>query len=213
MFTGLIEELGRVGQVRREGQFQSLDITARNTLSGLRVGDSVNIDGACQTVVDVRADSFSVQSVEETLKRTTLGEWRPGRVVNLERALRPHDRLGGHLVLGHVDGVGRIGRIEQRQQSWILTCESPRELERYVAPKGSIAVDGISLTVVEARGATFTVSVIPHTFDHTTLGQRGPGDRVNLEVDIIARYVERLLATGGAGGGELTLERLREMGY
>ena len=213
MFTGLIEEVGQVCQVRREDQFQQLGITARRVLEDLRVGDSVNLDGACQTVVDVRMDSFAVESVEVTLKRTTLGEWHHGRDVNLERSLQPQDRLGGHLVMGHVDGVGRIGRVEQRPPSWLLTIECPAALERYIATKGSIAVDGISLTVVEAHSENFTVSVIPHTFDHTTLAQRRRGDRVNLEVDIIARYVERLLTSGGAPDQGLNLERLREMGY
>jgi len=213
VFTGLVEEIGRVRQRQRQGGFQRLEIGARRVLDDLRVGDSINIDGACQTVVDLSDSSFTVESVEETLRRTTLGELQVGRGVNLERPLRADDRMGGHLVLGHVDGVGRVGRLEQRQASWVLSVAPPAGLERYIAAKGSIAVDGISLTVVEAGDPGFTVAVIPHTFEHTTLGERRVGDPVNLEVDIVARYVERLLHAGRAAGGGLSLERLREMGY
>jgi riboflavin synthase len=213
VFTGLIEEVGQVRRLSREGSFQRLIIGARRVLADLRLGDSVNIDGACQTVVDLAADSFAVESVEETLERTTLGELQVGRPVNLERSLRPQDRLGGHLVLGHVDGVGRISRLEQRQQNWILAIEPPAVVEPYIASKGSIALDGISLTVVEVGTGDFTVSVIPHTFDFTTLARRRVGDRVNLEVDIIARYVERLLTADRAPDQGLTVEKLREMGY
>ncbi len=213
MFTGLIEEIGQVRQLRREEGVQRLEIGARHVLADLDIGASINIDGACQTVVDLTAHSFWVESVEETLERTTLGQLHSGRAVNLERSLRLQDRLGGHLVLGHVDGVGRISRLEQRQRNWILSIETPAELERFIASKGSIAVDGISLTVVETGSGGFTLSVIPHTFDHTTLAQRRSGDQVNLEVDVIARYVERFLASGGSPEPGLSLDRLREMGY
>ena len=209
----MIEEVGLVRQVRRRGGFQRLEIGARRALADLSVGASICIDGACQTVVDLDADGFAVESVEETLKRTTLGELRTGAGVNLERSLQLRDRLGGHLLLGHVDGVGRIIRLQRKHRSWILEVEPPSELQRYIACKGSIAVDGISLTVVEARDKGFTVSIIPHTFNHTTLSRRRRGDRVNLEVDIIARYVERLLETGGASGQSLTLKQLRETGF
>ena len=213
MFTGLIEEIGQVRQRRREGDFQRLTIGAQRVRADLCLGDSVNIDGACQTVVELGTDSFAVESVEETLERTTLGQLQVDSAVNLERSLRPQDRLGGHLVLGHVDGVGRISRLEQRHKSWILAIEPPPAVERYIASKGSIALDGISLTVVDVGAGGFTVSVIPHTFDLTTLARRRVGDRVNLEVDIIARYVERLLTTDGSPSRGLTLEKLREMGY
>ena len=213
MFTGLIEEIGQVRQRRREGDFQRLTIGAQRVRTDLRLGDSVNIDGACQTVVELGMDSFAVESVAETLERTTLGQLQIGSAVNLERALCPQDRLGGHLVLGHVDGVGRISRLEQRHENWILAVEPPRALERYIASKGSIAMDGISLTVVEIGTGDFTMSVIPHTFESTTLARRRLGDRVNLEVDIIARYVERLLTAGSSPEQGLSLEKLRTMGY
>ncbi len=210
MFTGLIEEVGRVRQVRRQGDFQRLEIDTE--LDGLHIGDSVNIDGACQTVVDLNSGFFAVESVSETLSRTTLGDLRPGDGVNLERSLRLADRLDGHLVLGHIDGVGRIAHLEEGHQSWHLEVEIPSGLERYIAAKGSVAVNGISLTVVEAAAQTFTVSLIPHTFEHTTLAQQRSGGRVNLEVDVIARYVERLFSSDDSGSG-LTVEKLRNMGY
>lgn len=213
MFTGLIEEIGRVRRVDRRGRFQQLEIAAVQVLEGLRIGDSVNIDGACQTVVATDAAGFRVETVEETLRRTTLGELETGDAVNLERALRADSRLGGHMVLGHVDGVGRVARLAADAGSWTLEIEPPTELRRYLAAKGSVAVHGISLTIARSGEQAFTVAVIPHTFEHTTLSQHRVGSRVNLEVDVIARYVERLLHGGSEAPGALTLERLREMGY
>lgn len=214
MFTGLIEEVGAVRRLQRQGNFQRLEISARVVLEGSRVGDSINIAGACQTAVEIGTDYFAVESVEETLQRTTLGSLRPGDPVNLERSVRLQDRLGGHLVLGHVDGVGRISRLEERHREWLLSVEPPAELLRYIAFKGSIAIDGISLTVAQVEGRAFTTAIIPHTFDHTALGKRRRGDAVNLEVDVIARYVERLLRAGDpAGSAGLTLEKMRDMGY
>ena len=214
MFTGLIEEVGTVRRIQRQGAFQRLEVSARLMLEGTRIGDSININGACQTAVALGADHFAVESVEETLRRTTLGALRPGDSVNLERSLRLQDRLGGHLVLGHVDGVGRISQMENRQHQWTLSVEPPPELLRYIAFKGSIAIDGISLTVAQVEGRAFTAAIIPHTFDYTNLAKRRRGDTVNLEVDVLARYVERLLHSGGQGSGSgLTLEKLSDMGY
>ncbi len=213
MFTGLIEEVGRVHQVRRQGDFQYLEIAAAHIHSTLRLGDSVNIDGACQTVVDLKGDTFAVESVAETLARSTLGDLYPGAGVNLERSMRLQDRLDGHLVLGHVDGVALLTRLEKIDEAWLLEVEIPPGLERYIAGKGSVALNGISLTVVEATPQTFTVSVIPHTFEHTTLSQKQSGARVNLEVDIIARYVERMLSSRENPAVGLTLEKMRDMGY
>lgn len=214
MFTGLIEEVGAVRRLQRQGAFQRLEVSARLVLEGSRLGDSINVNGVCQTAVEIGTDYFAVESVEETLQRTTLGTLRPGEPVNLERSVRLQDRLGGHLVLGHVDGVGRISRLEERQREWLLSVEPPAELLRYIAFKGSIAIDGISLTVAQVEGRAFTAAIIPHTFDHTTLGKRRRGDAVNLEVDLIARYVERLLRAGGPDGATgLTLEKMRDMGY
>ena len=209
MFTGLIEELGSVrGRVRR-GAFQQLEIEAERVLADLQVGDSVNIDGACQTAVAIGESGFSVETVAETLARTTLGTLGIGQAVNLERALRADQRLGGHLVLGHVDGIARIRRHMERDGEHRFEIEPPPALARYIAAKGSVALDGISLTVAEVSGDAFTVAVIPHTFDNTTLSHRRAGDSVNLEVDVIARYVERLLGKEP----QLSFENLRDMGY
>jgi len=167
--------------------------------------------------VEVGGDSFWVESVEETLRRTTLGQLRVGDPVNLERSLQPHSRLGGHLVLGHVDGVGQVRRFDREGAEWRLQIVPPAELARYIAQKGSITIDGISLTVAKVEVDSFTVSVIPHTLDHTNMAGRRAGGRVNLEVDVLARYIERLLEHRlGSDGSErpsLTLDRLRDMGY
>lgn len=213
MFTGLIEEVGRVHQVRRQGDFQYLEIAATHIRDTLRLGDSINIDGACQTVVHLSADTFAVESVAETLARTTLGDLQPGSGVNLERSMRLQDRLDGHLVLGHVDGVALLTGLQRGNESWLLEVEIPSGLERYIASKGSVAINGISLTVVDTTPQTFTISVIPHTFEHTTLSQKQTGARVNLEVDLIARYVERMLSSQENPSAGLTLEKMRDMGY
>ena len=209
MFTGLIEELGNVRNRVRRGAFQQLEIEAERVLDGLQVGDSVNIDGVCQTAVVIGEGSFAVETVAETLSRTTLGTLGIGQAVNLERALRADQRLGGHLVLGHVDGIARIRQRTERDGEHRFEIEPPPALARYIAGKGSVALDGISLTVAEISGDAFTIAVIPHTFDNTTLSHRRTGDSVNLEVDVIARYVERLLGEQP----QLSFENLRDMGY
>lgn len=209
MFTGLIEELGRVRGRARRGLFQQLEIEAERVLPGLQVGDSVNIDGVCQTVVAITESGFAVETVPETLARTTLGILGIGQAVNLERALRADQRLDGHLVLGHIDGIARIRRRTERDQEHRFEIEPPPALTRYIAAKGSVALDGISLTVAEVSGDAFTVAVIPHTFANTTLSHRRTGDSINLEVDVIARYVERLLGDKP----QLSFENLRDMGY
>lgn len=185
MFTGIVEELGRLR--RRDGARFEFDATA--VLEDAKVGDSICHNGCCLTVVDIGAGWYAVDAVDETLGRTNLGDLRPGDLVNLERPLRPADRLGGHIVQGHVDGVGEV-----LHPAPDLEIRAPAELRRYLVPKGSIAVDGCSLTVVRTTAEGFTVAVIPHTARVTTLGIRRPGDRVNLEVDVLAKYVERLLA-------------------
>ena len=184
MFTGIVEELGTVastapGRVR---------ISAATVLSDASVGDSIAVDGCCLTVA-ARSDGWWEADVsDETLKRTTLGDRQPGDRVNLERPVRAQDRLGGHIVQGHVDGVGEV--VEAAPD---LRVRTPRDLLRYVVEKGSVAVDGVSLTVVDVLGDGFAVAVIPHTAAVTTLGRKGPGERVNLEVDVTVKYVERLL--------------------
>lgn len=189
MFTGIVEELGSVGELSARGSGARLRIGARKVLDGVHVGDSLAVNGCCLTVAAFGNDWWEADLSEETLQRTTLGRLSPGDGVNLERPVRLQDRLGGHLVQGHVDGVGEIVAPAPD-----LAVDMPGDLLRYVVEKGSVAVDGVSLTVVDLTATGFTVAVIPHTAEVTTLGVRRPGDRVNLEVDVTVKYVERLLA-------------------
>jgi riboflavin synthase len=188
MFTGIIEELGRVQ--RRDGD--RFEMAATTVLEGMAIGDSVSHNGCCLTVVDVGDGWYAVDVVGETLRRTNLGDLRPGDPVNLERPVRLSDRLGGHLVQGHVDATGEIVSAAPD-----LEVRIPLDLARYVIEKGSVSVDGCSLTVVKALEDSFSVAVIPHTAMVTTLGIKRAGDRVNIEVDVVAKYVERLLAQRG----------------
>ena len=183
MFTGIVEELGTV-HARDGGRFT---FAAKTVLEDLKLGDSVAVNGCCLTVVDIGAGSWQADAVEETLSKTNLADLQPGDPVNLERPVRLADRLGGHLVQGHVDAVGELvsGAPD-------LRVRMPAELLRYVVPKGSITVDGCSLTVVDLFDDGFSVAVIPHTAEVTTLGHKGPGAKVNLEVDLVAKYIERL---------------------
>ena len=192
MFTGIVEELGSVAAIE-PGRVR---IGATTVLEGARQGDSIAVDGCCLTVVAQGEGWWEADVSDETVKRTTLGERQPGDRVNLERPVRADGRLGGHIVQGHVDGVGEIVAPVPD-----LRVRMPRELLRYVVEKGSVAVDGVSLTVVDVLDDGFTVAVIPHTADVTTLGHKGPGDRVNLEVDVTVKYVERLL-TWNSGPAE-----------
>ncbi|HFB38983.1 MAG TPA: riboflavin synthase, partial [Oceanithermus sp.] len=174
MFTGLVEEVGQVREVR-PGRPTWVRIGARKVLEGTRVGDSISVSGACLTVVELDPNAFAVELAEETLRRTA-PRWQVGARANLERALRVGDRLGGHFVTGHVDGVGRVVRFDRRPGATDLFVELPPGLEKYVAEKGSIAVDGVSLTVVSVRGRVFSVTLIPHTLKATTLGELKVGD-------------------------------------
>jgi riboflavin synthase len=209
MFTGLIEEVGQVVSSLPRGSMTDITIRAKTVLEETRVGDSISINGACQTVTALGSSTFTVQAVEETLRRSTLGSLKRGSTVNLERSLRFGDRLGGHLVLGHVDGIGKITRVSGDDQNRLIAVAPPRELARLIAEKGSITIDGISLTVTHADDTEFGVSVIPHTLGATTLSGIRPGDLVNLEADVIARYVERII---GSRGG-MNLRELEEMGF
>lgn len=200
MFTGIVEEVGRVCNVRRRTGYQRTTLEASRVPADVAIGDSISIDGACHTVVDLGRQGFSFESVQETLERTTLGRLRAGDRVNLERSLKLSDRLGGHLVAGHVDGLGRVQERRRWADNVVFRIGMPVELARFVAGKGSIAVDGISLTVVSAGARDFTVAVIPHTMEATTIGERRVGDAVNLEVDMVARYLERLTGSRAANG-------------
>lgn len=195
MFTGIIAELGRVVRLTEVDGAAQLRVQAKQTIEGLQPGDSVAVNGVCVTVIELHPDGFAVDVMPETLRRTTLGDLQPGQGANLERAVRADGRLDGHIVQGHVDGVGTIASRTPGTRWDDVVIMLPPELSRYVAEKGSIAVDGVSLTVTEASDDRFGVSLIPTTLAATTLGTLQPGARVNLEVDVIAKYVERLLAS------------------
>ena len=195
MFTGLVEEVGRVLRLTRRGDGAHLYVSARRVLEGTRIGDSVSVSGACLTVVAIGGDTFAVDCMAETLEHTIIGSLRPGHEVNLERALALGDRLGGHLVLGHVDGVGDVLSSRPRGIAQELRISLPVELRGLVASKGSIAVDGISLTVTDATDTDFGLGIIPHTLRETTLRAVSPGSRVNLEADVLARYVRQVVGT------------------
>lgn len=200
MFTGLSEEIGRVREVRRNSGGLYLVIGARHVLEGTRLGDSIMVSGSCLTVTELGSDWFSVDLSPETVERTTWSETRPGRLVNLERALQMGDRLGGHLVSGHVDGVGTVRGLPPEGAGRRLRVSFPRELGRFLAEKGSITVDGISLTVASVAEGQFEAAIIPHTLAETSLGSLASGDRVNLEIDLLARYLDRLLTERSTGG-------------
>lgn len=199
MFTGIVQDMGRIVALEpRAGDVRLRVAVERLPLDAVRSGDSIAVSGVCLTVVEHDAGGFAADVSNETLSLTTLGDLAPGSSVNLEPALRAGDPLGGHLVSGHVDGVGRVVSLAQDARSWRIRFETPPDLARYVARKGSIAIDGVSLTVNEVEGREFGINIIPHTWQVTTIGGYAPGRRVNLEIDPIARYVERLLAAGAA---------------
>ncbi len=200
MFTGIVEELGSVAAIEQQGDAVRLTLRARTVLEDVHLGDSISVNGCCLTVVTTSssspgaaADLWTADVMQETLDKTSLLGAAPGDRVNLERAVTAAKRLGGHIVQGHVDGVGTIVSRTPSEHWELLEVSIPTDLSRYLVDKGSITVDGVSLTVVEARDDSFTISLIPETLARTTLGFRQSGDRVNLEVDVIAKYVERLL--------------------
>jgi riboflavin synthase len=230
MFTGLIEEVGTVRRLERGPDGGKLSVRAKTVLEGTKIGDSIATNGACLTVISLDPEGFVVECMPETLARTTLGQAGPGAIVNLERSLRWGDRLGGHLVLGHADGVGEVLSVRRAGIAWEVRISLPEELRGAVAAKGSIAIDGISLTVMRVDAEAFEVGIIPHTLKETTLRAVKAGMRVNLEADVLARYVLQSLqtlagggsgATGGAAatglgaslGGGLTEQFLREQGF
>lgn len=195
MFTGIVEELGFVKSLSVEGDAAKLRVTAQRVLTDVRLGDSIAVNGVCLTVVSFSPREFTADVMPETLRKSNLIRLKPGDPVNLERALALGGRLGGHLVSGHVDGTGRITESRLEGNAVIYRFSAPPDVIRFVIPKGSVAVDGISLTVADTGTDWFSVSVIPHTASVTTLGSKSVGDMVNLENDMIGKYVERLLAT------------------
>jgi riboflavin synthase len=198
VFTGIVEETGTVEASAAQGSVVRLRVAARSILTGLTVGGSIAVNGCCLTAVEVDGSGFACDLAPETLARTAFGErLRPGARVNLERPMRADGRFDGHLVQGHVDGTGRVRELRPLGESAELTVETPAEMQPYLVEKGSVAVDGVSLTVASLLPGAFTVALIPYTLMHTTLGGARPGDRVNLEADVIAKYVERLLGARG----------------
>ncbi len=192
MFTGIVEEVGTIVMAEGMGGVRRLCIRAQRVLEGSRIGDSIAVSGVCLTLVALEAEGFWVELAQETLARTA-PRWQVGRRVNLERALALGDRLGGHLVSGHVDGRARVVHLHREPGAWNLYLEAPAELARYLALKGSVALDGVSLTIAGVEGPRFWVTLIPHTLAVTTLGELEVGSEANLEVDLLARYLERLL--------------------
>jgi riboflavin synthase len=220
MFTGLVEELGVVQSVERSREGGRMSLRARKVLEGTSIGDSIAVSGACLTVVDLARDGFTVDCMPETFLRTTLGQAGRGVLVNLERSLAVGSRLGGHLVLGHVDAVAEVLALERKGRTWEVSFSLPDEVRGCIAAKGSVAIDGISLTVVRVSDGGFDVGVIPHTLSETTLKSVTVGTRVNVEADVLARYVERALelrrkdeVPSGLVKDGLTEDLLREQGF
>ncbi|OGP53652.1 MAG: riboflavin synthase subunit alpha [Deltaproteobacteria bacterium RBG_13_52_11] len=199
MFTGIVEVIGRVTETQRRGDLLLLTIASVAALTDMAVGDSICVNGACLTISALRQGGFEADCSPETFQRTNLGSLRPHDEVNLERALKVSDRLGGHLVTGHVDGTGYINEVTRGSGSMTMAIRVPQEFVSYLVEKGSVAVEGVSLTVSKSRGDEFQVVLIPYTAGNTTLGQKRVGDRVNIEVDIIGKYVKRFVQQGASG--------------
>jgi riboflavin synthase len=212
VFTGIVEEVGALRGVRPGTESVALDIVASTVTGDAAVGDSILTDGICLTVTSLRADGFTADAMPETVRRTTLSERRPGDRLNLERAMTLSSRLGGHLVSGHIDGVGVVTSVVPEDNALVLELETPEAVSRVTVDQGSIAVDGVSLTVVAVAGDRVRVSLIPHTAGATTLGRLSVGSRVNLEADLIAKYVYAFVSGRKPDGG-LTWEKLAEAGF
>lgn len=213
MFTGLIEGMGWVEAVTRQGPDAVLTVKAGFSLAESQIGDSIAVSGPCLTVTGLRGDTFDADVSAETLDKTNLGRLSPGQAVNLERALRLGDRLGGHLVSGHIDGLGRLVEKIDVGSSIRFRFELTPEMIRYVIPKGSIAIDGISLTVNQVSGNWFEVNIIPHTAKATTIGLKKPGEMINIETDLIGKYVERLVGPYTGKDKGLTKDLLARSGF
>ena len=210
MFTGIIEEVGKIKSVKTRGDNSLLNISAEIVTEGIMIGSSIAVNGVCLTAVEINKTDFTAEATKETLQRSNLQKLKPGSKVNLERPLRADGRLDGHIVMGHVDTVGKIKVIKKGEGSWFVAVEVPEKYVKYIVDKGSIAVDGISLTVTECKGSAFTLNIIPHTFEITILDDKKPGDEVNIEVDITGKYIEKMLIEDKK---EITEEFLNENGY
>jgi riboflavin synthase len=215
MFTGIVEEIGSIHRTEIRSGGLRMDVAASVVLKGTRTGDSISVNGVCLTVEKIASDMFTAFLSTQTLDRTTLGDAGSGYRVNLERALALGDRLGGHLVSGHVEAKGQIRELRKEGEGFQLVVSYPSEFSPYVVPKGSVSVDGVSLTIVEDVGQTFSVSMIPETFEKTTFRLKTPGNFVNLEPDLILKYVMSAVRnlTAETSGGAITIDKLRESGF
>ncbi|MHB1412206.1 MAG: riboflavin synthase [Thermoleophilia bacterium] len=216
MFTGIVEELGKLVSLEMGADSGVITIEADKVLEGTRLGDSIAVNGVCLTARAFGNGTFAADVMPETLRKSNLGNLKRGNLVNLERAMTLGGRLGGHLMLGHVDATGKVVSVRPEGTAIVYTMSAPEQVRRYILPQGSIGVDGISLTVARLEGDKFSVSLIPHTVRLTTLGNNGVGYEVNLEADVIGKYVARMLEgnlPGGHGEGGLTIEKLAEGGF
>jgi len=214
MFTGIVEELGKIVSIQQRGENRRITIDAPNTPKELRAGDSVAVSGVCLTALDIKPKSFSADLAPETWERTSFSRVHEGALVNLELPMKANGRFGGHIVQGHVDGVGRLVELERiaDSENWWLHIEIPSEIEKYTVFKGSITIEGVSLTVAKLEGNRCTIAIIPHTVEMTNLGSLKPGDPVNLEADLIAKYVEKMTRRHPAES-HITIEELVRQGF
>ena len=196
MFTGLIKEVGSIKSITQNAEGKEIIIHAPKLISEIQIDDSVATNGVCLTATEIKGENFKVQAVHMTLEKTNIGQLRPGSKVNLELALRPMDRLGGHIVQGHVGGIGSLKKVVKRGKNYELTISFPKGLRKYFIEEGSIAIDGISLTIARLSQQELTVSIIPHTWENTTLSQKNIGESINLEVDMMAKYLENFINYG-----------------
>ena len=213
MFTGLVEEVGRIKSVTRVGTDWRLTVAAEKVLTDTKPGDSIAVNGICLTIVRIDKNTFAADVMPETLRRSSLEQLRENSPVNLERALRLGDRLGGHLVSGHIDGTGTLVSWLPEKNAIILRLQASGDLLRYIVKKGAVALDGVSLTVMSVDSEGFAVSIIPHSAGMTIIGGYRPGDRINIECDMIGKYVEKLLQPPSSGGEKITMAFLEENGF
>lgn len=213
MFTGLIEEIGKIQNITLIAGGKQIAIAAEKILTDLKIDHSVAVSGVCLTAVKILENGFVAEAVGETLEKSTLNNIQVGQNVNLERAMQIGDRLGGHFVQGHVNGVGIVKQLHQRGENWYLVVEIPKELERYVINEGSIAIDGISLTIANLHGIDVGASVIPHTYKNTLISKYKIGQNVNIETDFLAKYIEKFVNSYKQNDSKISIEKMKEMGF
>jgi riboflavin synthase len=218
MFTGIVEEVGRIARIEQHGENRRITVSANNTVQELKTGDSISVSGVCLTALDMKRDSFGADLAPETWIRTSLSRLHQGALVNLELPMKSDGRFGGHIVQGHVDGVGKFIGLDRiaDSENWWMRVELPPEIEKYTVHKGSVCIEGISLTVALLEGSICTVAIIPHTVEMTNLNSLKPGDAVNLEADLIAKYVEKLMGKDAMRKNSppsLTIEELVQQGF